>query len=371
MARTINRISATKLAALKSPGYYADGGNLYHRIAPGGSRGWIFRFAKHGRTRDMGMGPYPEISLATARKRAFELRQLVADDIDPIKKRQAERDAARVEDAKTITFDDCAKAYIAAHEAEWRSATHRQQWANTLAQHVSPVIGRLPVRAIDDGLVLRVLERNDFWSARTETASRVRGRIEAVLDWARVRGYRTGENPARWRGHLEHQLASKTKSRQVKHYAALPYAQVGKFMQAVGKRSSTTARALEFLVLTAARAGEVLNATWDEVDLDACVWTVPANRTKANREHRVPLSKPAIAVLRTLDRRSDYLFPSVKRGNWTLESRLTGFGPRFAIGPPSARLTKIMLLKWRSHMRFRAVSKRLIGAAIYLINAAA
>jgi integrase len=329
MARTINRISATKLAALKSPGYYSDGGNLYFRVAPGGSRGFIFRFALHGRVRDMGMGPYPEVSLAKARSRAFEYRQLVADGIDPIAERDAKRAAARVEDAKAVTFDDCVTLYLKAHADGWRSVKHRQQWGATVAAYVSPVFGKLPVAAIDTGLVMRALE--PIWSAKPETASRLRGRIERILDWAKVRGYRLGENPARWRGHLDHLLPAKSKVRRAAHYAALPYAEIGKFMGDLRQQDGVAARALEFLILTATRSGETRAAVWDEIDFDARMWVIPASRMKAGKEHRVPLSNAAVAILKAMQaiRHSDYIFPST-RGNrplsevalWTLLRRV-------------------------------------------------
>src|SRR5262245_38141486 len=262
MARTIHRLSATRLPALKAPGYYADGGNLYHRVAPGGSRQWVFRFALHGRTRDMGMGPFPEVSLASARKRAFEFRQLVADGVDPIADRDAKRAAARVEDAKSITFEDCTRQYIAAHADGWRNAKHRQQWTNTLKTYASPVFGNLPVRAIDTGLVMRALE--PIWSRKPETASRLRGRIESILSWAEVRGYRLGPNPAIWKNKLDHLLPPKSAVRKVEHHAALPYAEVAKFMDALRKQEGIAARALEFLILTATRTSETLNMVWSE-----------------------------------------------------------------------------------------------------------
>jgi len=314
MARTIHRISATKLVALKAPGYHADGGGLYHRVAPGGSRGWIFRYALHGRTHDMGLGAYPEISLAAARKRAFEFRQMLAEGTDPLAERNAKRAAARVEDAKTITFDDCAKAYIAAHADGWRNAKHRQQWGNTLYTYVSPAFGKLPVRAIDTGLVMRALE--PIWASKPETASRLRGRIESILSWAQVRGYRLGDNPARWRGHLDHLLPARSKVRKVEHHAALPYSEIGKFVNALGQQKGIASSALKFLILTAARPGEVLGATWSEIDLDGRIWVVPASRMKGGREHRIPLSDAAIAVLRDMQeiRRGDYVFEGARAG---------------------------------------------------------
>ena len=202
MARTSERLSALKVKNLRGPGYFADGGNLYFRIAPGGTRGWIFRFALHGRTRDMGLGRHPEISLADAREHARECRALVNRGGDPIEARRVQRAAERVAEAKTLTFDECVREYIKDHEAGWRNRKHRAQWASTLATYASPVFGKLPVAAVDDGLVLRTLK--PIWFVKPETASRVRGRIEAVLDWARVHGFRSGENPARWKGHLSH-----------------------------------------------------------------------------------------------------------------------------------------------------------------------
>jgi integrase len=311
MARTINRISATKLAALKVPGLHSDGGNLYFRVAPGGSRGWIFRYGLHGRTRDMGMGPYPEIDLKTARKRAFEYRQFLADGVDPIAERDAKRAAVRVEDAKTITFDDCVGRYIAAHADGWRSAKHRQQWSATVATYASPVFGKLPVAAIDTGLVVRALEA--IWSDKPETASRLRGRIERILDWAKVRGYRLGENPARWRGHLDHLLPAKSKVRKAAHYAALPYAEVGQFMDRLRQEEGVTARVLELIILTATRSGEARGATWGEIDINARTWTIPASRMKTGKEHRVPLSDDAIRVVTAMQAirhsGSDLVFP--------------------------------------------------------------
>lgn len=314
MARTIGRLSAVKVQSLKAPGYHADGGNLYFRIAHGRARGWIFRFAMRGRTRDMGLGSYPDISLAKARELAAECRRMVATGLDPIEARKEKRAAARVEAVKTMTFDDCGRAYIAAHEAGWRNAKHRQQWTNTLATYVSPVFGKLPVQAIDTGLVMKAIE--PLWAKKSETASRVRGRIEAVLDWAKVRGYRTGENPARWRGHLDHLLPAKTKVRKVEHHAALPYAKIGAFMAALREQAGSGARALEFLVLTATRTGETLGAAWDELDLGARLWTIPAARMKAGREHRVPLSAAAVSVLKDMQaiKHSAYVFPGARDG---------------------------------------------------------
>ncbi len=327
MAKTSERLSALKVANLKGPGYFADGGNLYLRIAPGGSCGWIFRFAIRepksnddgtiklcSRTRDMGLGAYPEISLKAARELAANYRVLVKQGIDPIEQRRTTRGSERVAKAKSKTFDECVREFIADHEAAWRNAKHRAQWASTLATYASPVFGKLPVATVDDGLVLRALK--PIWTTKPETASRIRGRIEAVLDWARVHGYRNGENPARWKGHLNHLLPARSKVRRVKHHAAMPYDEVGPFMETLRQRSDGAALALQFVVLTAARTGEALGATWDEIDFAEKAWTVPAERMKAGNEHRVPLSPAAIAILKRLQetRTNDFVFAGVKQG---------------------------------------------------------
>jgi integrase len=309
MARILGRLSAVRVQGVRKPGYYGDGGGLYLRVAPGGAKGWIFRYGGRGRRRDMGLGGYPSIGLAKARELAGDCRGMIAAGLDPIAARNEKRAAAAVEAAKAMTFDDCATAYITAHEAAWRNPKHRQQWKNTLSTYVSPVLGKLPVAAVDTGLVLKVLE--PIWARKPETASRVRGRMEAVLDWAKVRGYRTGENPARWRGHLDHLLPAKSKVRKVEHHAALPYAQVGAFVASLHEQPGVSAHTLEFLILTATRTGETLGATWDEVDIGAKLWTIPAGRMKAGKEHRVPLSDAALAVLKEMReiRHSDYVFP--------------------------------------------------------------
>ena len=307
MARTIHRLTAAKIKRLRESGLYSDGGNLNFKVA-GNSRSWVFRFAVNGKTRDAGLGPYPEISLPDARAKAFEWRRLLVGGIDPIEQRNAQEAAARIEGAKSITFDDCARAYIAAHDPGWRNRKHARQWTDTLAAYVSPVFGKLPVSAIDTGLVMRALEA--IWREKPETAGRVRGRVEAVLDWARVRGYRQGENPARWRGHLDHLLPARSKVQRVAHHAALPYGEIGAFVLELRQQPGVNARALEFAILTAARAGEVFGATWPEIDFATKTWTIPASRMKGGREHRVPLSPRAIEILDEMYavRESDFIF---------------------------------------------------------------
>jgi integrase len=265
----------------------------------------------------MGLGGLTKVSLADARKKATDARRTLSDGSDPVTLRQEEETrraaAEKLTAAHFMTFDKCAEAYISAHEISWRNEKHRQQWRNTLTTYVSPVFGFAPVQKIDIDFVMKVIE--PLWNTKTETARRVRGRIEVILDWARVRGYRTGENPARWRGNLDHLLPARSKVRAVKHYAALPYSEIGAFMQDLRTMEGASAAALEFLILTVARTGEIIGARWPEIDLKNSVWVVPAARMKSGREHRVPLSSPAIAVLkRTSSSKNDCVFPGRSPG---------------------------------------------------------
>jgi integrase len=295
------KLSATKVDKTKGPAILHDGAGLYLRIAASGARSWVLRYQIDGKRRDMGLGPYPLLGLAEARQKAMEMRRLKLDGKDPLEARKAERQAQRVAEAKGRTFREIAEEYIKAHKAAWRNEKHAAQWPSTLETYVYPSIGNLPVQAIDVGLVTQVMEQDidgrPFWQARPETASRVRGRIEAILDAAAVRGYREGSNPAQWKGNLAHVLPARNKMRRVAHHAALPYAELPAFVAELRQRHGMGARALEFTILTAARTGEVTGAVWREIDLAEKLWTIPAERMKSGREHRVPLSDAAIAVL--------------------------------------------------------------------------
>jgi integrase len=293
--RTLNRLSPLKVQKVKTKGLHADGGGLYLRVSESGTKAWMFRWFEDGRTRDHGLGPIHTIGLPKARELARECRELRLQGVDPIAYRRASVAARKVSDAKVMSFKQCADAYIASHEAAWHNASHRSQWVNTLAQHVYPTLGALPVAEIDTALVMKAIE--PIWKTIPETASRVRGRIEIVLDWARVAGYRSGENPARWRGHLDHLLPAKSKLQRVEHHAALPYTEIGAFMSALNGDTSEGARALKFLILTSARSGEVLGAKRTEIDAAAKIWTVPPERMKGKRQHRVPLSPAALTLV--------------------------------------------------------------------------
>ena len=297
MARRINRLSPLQVARVLRPGLYADGAGLYLQVGEGGTKSWVFRFMLAGRAREMGLGPLHTVSLADARKRALEARQMRLQ-------------AARAEQARVVTFDDAAEQYVAGHERGWRNAKHGAQWRSTLKAYASPHFGGLNVAEIDTALVAKCLEA--IWGTKTETASRVRGRIESVLDWAATRGLRTGENPARWKGHLENILPKRSKVRRVKHHPALRYADIAALLQVVRRQEGIASRALEFLVLTATRTSEVLGARWAEFDLDAAVWAIPADRIKAGREHRVPLSLRVLELLSEMQetQRSELVFPA-------------------------------------------------------------
>jgi integrase len=308
------KLSALDISRTTKPGRYADGGGLYLQVAPGGSKQWLLRYMLNGQARQMGLGSVNTFKLAEARERARRFRQQLADGVDPIEARKGERQQAMAERAKQITFADAAAKYIAAHQAGWRNAKHAAQWETTLAAYAFPVVGALSVAAIDTAHIMQVLD--PIWSTKTETASRVRGRLEAVLDWATARGYRRGDNPARWRGHLSKLLPAPNRVRRVRHHGAMPYADVPAFMSLLRQRDAISPRALEFIILTAARSGEVLGATWDEIDLVEKVWTVPASRIKSGKEHRVPLSDRVLEILAALPRieGNEHVFPGAREG---------------------------------------------------------
>ena len=314
MARKFNRLSARTVATTVKRGRYADGDGLYLQVSSFDTKAWIFRFTLDGRHRQMGLGSVRTVSLAEARETARECRKLLQEGVDPISRRNAERASRRLGDAKAMTFRQCAEAHISTHGAAWRNIKHAAQWGSTLESYVYPVIGALPVQDVDTALVMRVLE--PIWVAKPETASRVRGRMEAILDSAKVLEYRSGENPARWRGHLDKLLPKHGKLRDIKHHTALPYDQMGSFMAGLREHSSTGALGLEFLILTAARTGEVIGARWDEIDFAENIWTVPADRTKTRKVHRVPLSDDALAVLRAMGevKQSEFIFPGNRLG---------------------------------------------------------
>lgn len=321
MPKLAKELGALAVSKLTEPGLHFVGGvpGLALLVAPTGARAWVFRVSIGGRRRDMGLGAYPAVPLAQARDKAREARDLIRQGVDPIEKQRAARSALRAAVAKALTFEACAKAYMAAHEAGWRSAKHAQQWRTTLETYAYPVFGNLLVQDVDKSHVLAALR--PIWTKKIETASRLRGRIELVLSYAMQAGYRPeGLNPARWKGGLDKLLVAPSKVSKTEHHPALPVAEVGAFMRRLRQQRGMGARALEFAILTAARSGEVRGATWDEINLADRVWTVPAARMKAGAEHRVPLSDAAVALLEALpriapaDAAKDYVFPAPRGG---------------------------------------------------------
>jgi len=312
--RKDNRLTAQMVKQYRTPGYYGDGGGLVLRVADSGSKVWLYRYKTNGKVREMGLGPIRDVSLAEARDAAREARRLRRAGLDPIDEKRRRKATLLLDAAKRITFPECACEYIQKHRAAWKNRKHAAQWESTLRTYAYPVFGKLPIAAIDTALVVKVLD--PIWTKKPETASRLRGRIEAVLDFAKVRGHREGENPARWKGHLKEALPSISKLRKVKHHAALPYAEVGAFVADLRQREGGAASALEFAILTAARTGEVIGARWSEMDMTDAVWTVPAERMKGEEEHKVPLSKQALAVLRRMEAQkvNDVVFCGQKPG---------------------------------------------------------
>jgi integrase len=325
--RTVGRLRARQASHAKprrglNAALLADGGNLYLQALRGQgdhvTRSWIFRYERDGKRREMGLGALHTRGLREAREEA-RLRLLLLDGIDPFAARNQQTQQRRLESAKAMTFGACVVAYLKTHDAAWRNDKHRAQWKMTLTEYCK-AISDLPVKDIDTDLVLRVL--TPLWKTRTATAARLRGRIERVLAWAKGRGLRTGENPARWQGHLDEMLAAPGKLKAVRHMPAMPYAELPAFMGELRSRHSSTARALEFAILTGARTAETTGALWSEIDLDARVWTIPAERMKARRQHRVPLSDRAVAILKALPRHDDRVFKLWRDGMLALLRRM-------------------------------------------------
>jgi integrase len=314
-SRIPNRLTALAVTKAKEPGLYADGLGLYLAVSRWKTKSWIFRFRMPGASsnRDMGLGSFHSVSLQEARLIAQEARRLKAGGIDPIENRKSKIVKAAAEAASLVTFRSAANLYIQAHCAGWRNVKHGKQWEATLGTYAFPKIGDVPVKSIDAGMVIEILE--PIWRTKTETATRVRNRIERILDWAAARGYRSGENPARWRGHLENLLPRPQKVRRVQHHPALQYSEVGSFVGALKLQPGDAADALMLLILTASRTSEVIGAKWAEFDLRNATWTIPADRIKAAREHRVPLSPQALRILekrQTQSRCELFLFPGRK-----------------------------------------------------------
>ena len=314
MPKKAKELSAIEVSRLAKSGYHFVGGvaGLILQVTPTGARSWIIRATVGGKRRDIGLGGFPDVTLAGAKEAARNTRTKIKDGIDPVLEGRTKRSALVAARAAAINFEDAAAAYIAAKEIGWKSAKHGAQWRSTLETYAFPVLGKIIVSDIETPHVMRVLE--PIWKSKTETASRLRGRIESILSWATAHHFRKGENPARWHGHLKELLPKPSDVTDIEHHAALPFAEIGGFIESLRKHEGMGTRALEFAILTAARSGEVRNATWDEIDTSNAVWTIPKIRMKAGKEHRIPLSDAALKVLAALPRiaATDLIFPSSK-----------------------------------------------------------
>lgn len=318
----IHKLSARKVDTALT-GKYDDGGGLRLVVSATGSRKWVLRFTIDGKRREMGLGSYPDVGLSKARELASEYRKQVKDGIDPIEARKN-----CIEEIPS--FAVCAKRFIEAHQASWKNMKHRQQWVNTIQSYANPVIGDKPIDTISTADILLILR--EIWTTKTETAKRLQGRLENILDYASAHGYLTKANPARWRGHLDKLLPKPTRIKKIAHHPAMPYEEVAAFMHLLEGHRSTSSKALAVLIHTATRSSEVLKATWDEIDLEASIWTIPSERMKAGREHRIPLSKQCRIIFHDLPRISGnpYVFPGNKAGcplsNMSLLQLMRGMG---------------------------------------------
>ena len=316
MPKRAKDLTAVEVKRLTATGWHAVGtvAGLGLKVSPTGSRAWVLRVVAGTKRREIGLGAFPDVTLADAHAKARVIRAEIVQGIDPVEKRREARSLLIAAQTVGMTFDQCAAAYIKAHAPAWKNPKHAQQWENTLATYAGPVIGSLLVRHVETPHVLAVLE--PIWRDRTETATRLRARLELVIDWATARGERQGLNPARWRGHLDKLLPKPSKVADRGHHAALPWREIGPFMARLRAAEGVGARCLEFVILTACRSGEARGATWSEIDIKARTWTVPAARMKAGREHRVPLSDAALALLADLPRivGNDLVFPAPRGG---------------------------------------------------------
>jgi integrase len=336
MPKIAKELTALAVSKLRRTGLHAVGGaaGLGLKVMPSGSRAWVLRTVVAGKRREYGLGGFPTVTLASARERAKAMLDQLFHGVDPAETKKQAKSALAAQRARAVNFKSLAEQYISQHEASWKNAKHAAQWSSTLEAYAYPICGHMVAADIDTATVLRVLE--PIWREKTETASRLRGRIEAVLDYAAAKGLREGPNPARWKGNLALTLPAKRKISPVEHHPAVPVKDMPKFFQSLQQREGTAARALEFLVLTAARSGEVRGAQWSEIDLAKKIWTVPAQRMKAKREHRVPLSTKAIALLK--------LLPSKKLG-----------GLVFPGNKPTAKLSDMSLTVLMRRMEVDAV----------------
>ena len=305
----MHKLTALQVKQLKKRGLYGDGGGLYLQITKAGNKSWIFRYSVEGKQKNHGLGALHTFSLAEVREAARECRKLRQQGLDPIAEKKKRAVTAKLEAAQSLTFEDCTEQYVAAHKKGWKINRHTAKWWRALELYAYPTFGDLPVGQIDANTVFAALE--PIWQDKNETASRVRSRIEQILDWAKVRGYRKGENPEIWKGNLSHLLLAREKVKKVQHMKSLPYADMPTFWKDLSKRSTPASIMLRFTILTVARTGDTRFAVWDEIDFDEKIWTIPGERMKAEKEHRVPLSSEALKILKAQKKKriNNFIFP--------------------------------------------------------------
>lgn len=314
MAKNINKLIAITVKNQNKKGRYADGNGLYLQVTATATKSWIFRYKVGQKSYEMGLGAINNISLAEARLNAINYQKILYEGKDPIQERKAQRIQNKNLTSPEQKFKNCAEQYINTHKSAWKNEKHIKQWKSILETYAFPIIGETNVKLIDLNMVLKILE--PIWNNKTETAKRLRGRIENILDWAKVKKFREGDNPARWKGNLDQLLAAPSKIKNEIHFPCLPYNKLPEFISKLRLVNGISARALEFAILHASRSGEVRGATWDEINFDDKLWVIPSTRMKANREHRIPLSDQAICLLNQLPRikNNNYIFPSIRKG---------------------------------------------------------
>ncbi|MDI5987033.1 integrase arm-type DNA-binding domain-containing protein [Halomonas sp. M4R5S39] len=339
MPKKAREMSAAEVRRLTAPGLYAVGGvaGLQLQVTKSGARSWVLRIKVGARRRDIGLGGFPDVPLSDARAKARTLREQIASGIDPVEEKRAAR-LALLAQTQRLTFDEATGKFLTLKRHEFKNAKHAAQWESTLATYASPVIGGKRVDEIVLADIEELLTRDNLWLAKTETAKRLRGRVEKVLDWATAGGHRTGDNPARWRGNLDARLPNPSKVATKRHHSALPIDDIPRFMRHLATMEGSGARCLEFAILTATRSREAKGVRWSEIDLGARLWTIPADRMKAGKEHRVPLSRAAVALLKALPRHegTDLVFPSA-RGKLLSENTLTAVIKRMDSAMPEGQ----------------------------------
>ncbi|MEJ7807079.1 MAG: integrase arm-type DNA-binding domain-containing protein [Telluria sp.] len=362
MPLILNKLTAVAILRLKEPGYYGDGGGLVLQVSLSGAKSWLFRYSRAGKKHEMGLGSLGTVDLAGARDKAKRCRAQLLEGQDPLDGRRTAKTNAALERGRQMTFDQCAAAYIDAHRSSWKNAKHAEQWENTLATYAGPLIGALPVATVDTDLIVKVL--SPIWKTKTETATRLRGRIESILGWATVSKFRQGDNPARWRGHLENLLATPSKIAKVRNHPALPWREMSEFMKVLRVAEGVGARAVEFAILTACRSGEVRGAVWSEVDLDNKLWTIPAERMKAGKEHRVPLSTAAVSLLLSLIVNGEFVFPGVRTKSYLSDMSLTAVLRRMGRGDITVHGFRSTFRDWCSEAPGNTFSREICEHAL-------